>query len=80
MILDKLIEMFKDIMIGYDIDFDNINFETRLIDDLGLNSISMLLMSIAIEDEWGIAISTNDANKLVFVKDIYNFINNFNNK
>jgi len=80
MILEKLIGMLKDIMIGYDIDFNLINMDTRLVDDLGMNSISMLLMSIAIEDEWGIAISTTDANKLVFVKDIYNFINDFNNK
>ena len=80
MILEKLIEMLKDIMIGYDIDFNLIDMDTRLVDDLGMNSISMLLMSIAIEDEWGIAISTTDANKLVFVKDIYNLINDFNNK
>lgn len=77
MILEKLTEMLKDIMIGYDIDFSTVNMETRLIDDLGMNSISMLLMSIAIEDEWGIGISMMDAGKFIRVLDVCNYIDKY---
>lgn len=74
MIFETLIQMLKDIMVGYEIDFSMINYDSRLVDDLGMNSISMLLMSISIEDQWGIGISTMDAGKFIKVRDICDYI------
>lgn len=74
MVFETLMQMLKDIMIGYEIDFSQINYDSKLIDDLGMNSISMLLMSISIEDQWGIGISTIDAGKFIKVRDVCEYI------
>lgn len=76
MIFEKLMLMLKDIMVGYEIDFSKINNDSKLVDDLGMNSISMLLMSISIEDEWGIEITTTDAVAFIRVRDVCEYIEN----
>ncbi len=76
MILEKLKEMLKQIMYGYEIEFKKINENSRLVDDIGMTSISMLLMSISIQEEWKLEVSTTDANKFIYVKDVCDFIKN----
>ncbi len=55
MILDRLKKTVKAIMgDDYPVDLDSVTRETRLIEDMGLNSISILMLVVGIEDEFGI--------------------------
>lgn len=72
--LSRLKEIFFDLF-GDDNKLDNINEQTRFIEDLGMNSIAMLSMAIAIEDEFGIKFQNEDLKKLNTVGDAIRCIN-----
>ncbi|MDL2292202.1 acyl carrier protein [Acholeplasma sp. OttesenSCG-928-E16] len=72
-VYDKLINLFGRIM-GDDFDLKTINEKTDLFQDLGVNSITMLMMGIAIEEEFGIQLSTNDVSECKTVGDIVDVI------
>lgn len=44
--------------------------ESRLREDLGMNSIGMLYMAIAIEEEFGVTLTSDDLMKLHTVADV----------
>ena len=56
MIIEKLREITKAIMAdtASDVDFENISAEHRLAEDVGLTSISMLMLVINIEETFNI--------------------------
>lgn len=66
--LEKLKEMFSKVFDG-DIDASNVTETTRLKEDLGLNSIAMLYMAIAVEEKFGTKFSNNDFEKIHTVGD-----------
>ncbi len=70
MILDKLIEIFGKVMPGADA--SKIKLESSLMGDLGINSLTMMLLAIMVEDEFGFHFE-GDA-KLDTVGDICNYI------
>ena len=74
MILERLKNLIGNIMLGYDIDMDRITMTSTLKGDLGFSSISMLLMAIAIEEEFNISISLLDGNTFVTVGDAHTYI------
>lgn len=53
---------------------DRITPEVRLIEDLGIDSLDTLEMLMALEDEYGIQISNEDAQELKTVEDIVKYI------
>ena len=73
-ILDKL----KDIILMMDPTkkdiIDTINEETRLIEDLGLMSVSMLYMVVAIEETFKIEFDNLSVEDFKTVKDTINYI------
>ena len=74
MIFKKLKVLISKIMLGYDIDLDHISMTSTLKGDLGFSSISMLLMAIAIEEEFHVSISQLDGDTFVTVGDAYAYI------
>jgi acyl carrier protein len=48
--------------------------EARLIEDLGVDSLDTLEMLMNLEDEYGIQIPNEDAQKLITVQDVANYI------
>lgn len=52
---------------------------SKLIEDLGADSLDMVEMLMTLEDEFGISIPDDEAMKLKTVEDIVNYIEN-NNK
>ena len=56
MVIEKLRTITKSIMADSNngIDYDNINEDSRLLEDIGLTSISMLMLVIGIEEEFKI--------------------------
>lgn len=76
MILEKLRKLTAAIMEGMEcnVDFDNLNRESRLVEDVCLNSISMLMLVIAIEEEFSIELPINEASHCVTVGEIEDVI------
>ena len=59
---------------GSDIDTSNFGPESRLKEDIGMNSISMLYVAIAIEQEYGVEFNNEDLTSLKTVQDVLNRI------
>lgn len=70
MIYDKLLEIFGNVI--PEVDASEINMESSLTEDLGLNSLTMMLLAVSIEDEYNIKFE--DAGELKTVKDVCAYI------
>lgn len=70
MIFDKLIEIFKNVI--PEVDSGDIHKDSLLVEDLGLNSLTMMLLAVSIEDEYGITF--DDSARLETVNDVISYI------
>ena len=64
-LVDVFVRVFED-----EVPADAIRPESKLIDDLGLNSIGMLYMAMELENEFGIKFSNEDFAGLTTVGDV----------
>lgn len=71
--LERLKEIFKNV-VSEDADVSTINEQTGLFTDLGMNSIAMLYMALAVEDEFGISFTNEDFTSFITVGDVLKFI------
>lgn len=53
---------------------DEVTPESSFIEDLGADSLDLVELIMSMEDEFGLEISDEDAEKIVTVKDAINFI------
>lgn len=53
---------------------EEINLETKLVEDLGVDSLDIVEISMAIEEEFGVSIADDDLEKIKTVKDILELI------
>lgn len=76
MIIEKLRNITKGIMADANngVDYDKINEDSRLIEDVGLTSISMLMLVIGIEEEFKIELPIKEASSSKTVGDIIKVI------
>lgn len=58
----------------FDLDPESITMDTNLIDDLGADSLDVVELIMSLEDEFGIAISDNDAAQLYTVGRIVDYL------
>lgn len=70
MIFEKLKEIFGKVM--PQIDTSNINMNTFLTTDLGVDSLNMLLLAVSVEEEFGINFETTA--KIDTVGDICDYV------
>ena len=77
MVIEKLREITKAMMADANngIDYNNINENSRLMEDVGLTSISMLMLVISIEEEFKIELPIKEASNCKTVGDIVEVIN-----
>ena len=68
-IIEKLTELFNNVFEG-DIDVSNITPDAKLVEDLGMNSIALLYMAMAVEEEFGVRFTTDDFGVLRTVDDV----------
>lgn len=73
-ILETLKGLFVEVY-GDDVDVSSITAETNLRDDLGLNSIGMLSVAIAVEDKFGFRFANEDVSAIKTVQDIIDIVN-----
>lgn len=64
-LVDVFVRVFED-----EVQADAILPESKLVDDLGLNSIGMLYMAMELENEFGIKFSNEDFAGLTTVGDV----------
>lgn len=55
---------------------EDIKSESRLVEDLGADSLDVVELIMAFEDEFGIALPDEDVAKLKTIKDIVTYITN----
>ena len=72
-ILKELKEIFVSIY-GAEVDLDSIKEETGLFTDLGMTSITMLYMALAIEEKFSLRFANEDFTKFATVGDIVKYL------
>ena len=72
MVFEKLRTLLSE---QFDIEEEEITMESRLTDDLGADSLDVVDLIMAIEDEFQVEILDEDIEKVVTVGDIVNYIN-----
>ena len=70
MVFDKLLEIFENVI--PEVDTGDISEESTLFEDLGLNSLTMMLLAVSVEDEFDIKFE--DVEALETVGDVCDFI------
>ena len=71
--LDRLKKLLSEVYDG-EIDAAGITEESRVIEDIGMKSIAMLYMAMAIENEFGGNLTNDDLPKMRTVGDIIKMI------
>ena len=66
---ERLIKVFNAVF-DNEIDTSNISESSSLIDDIGINSIGILYMALAIEEEFNIKFVNDDFAKIRTVNDV----------
>ena len=68
---DKLKEILVDVL---GVNEEDIKPESKFVDDLGADSLDLVELIMAFEDKFGIEISDEEAEKMVTVKDVLDYI------
>ena len=70
-------EKIRDLLANqFEVDPETITIETSLIDDLGVDSLDVVEMIMALEDEYGVTVSDEEAVNLNTVRKIIDFLDN----
>jgi acyl carrier protein len=72
-ILDGLAEIIDDIV---GVDKSEVTPEKNFIDDLDIDSLSMVEIAVAAQDKFGVEIPDDELRNLKTVKDVINFVQN----
>lgn len=67
---ERLLKLIKENM--PDCDLSNVNDNSKLMDDLGLDSVGLMMLSMSIEDEFGVTF--DEPVYFVTVKDVLDWL------
>lgn len=70
-IFEKLKKVITDVL---DIEEEKISFESNFLEDFGADSLDIVEMVMAIEEEFNIEIPDEDVEKVLSVNDVINYI------
>ena len=70
---ERLKKLLAEVYDG-EIDTDSITEDTRVVEDIGMKSIAMLYMAMAIEGEFNVSLTNEDLPKMQTVGDIMKLI------
>lgn len=71
--LDRLSVIFTQVM-GEDFPVERVSYDSRITSDLGLNSVSLLYLVLAIEEEFGVSFSNESISSFETVGDICRYL------
>lgn len=69
---DKLKDILVDVL---GVDKDDVKPESKFVDELGADSLDLVELIMAFEDKFEIEISDEEAENMVMVKDVLDYIN-----
>lgn len=75
-VFTKLLEIFKKVNIDPSFDYSNVNEETLIFSELGLDSIGFLYMVMSIQNEFKIKIKNDQFLGLKTIADLIDLIEN----
>ncbi|EKN4108985.1 acyl carrier protein [Campylobacter jejuni] len=58
------------------IDADAVKMESKIIEDLGADSLDVVELIMALEEKFEVEIPDSDAEKLIKIEDVINYIDN----
>ncbi|ECO4018099.1 TPA: acyl carrier protein [Campylobacter coli] len=58
------------------IDVDAVKMESKIIEDLGADSLDVVELIMALEEKFEVEIPDSDAEKLIKIEDVVNYIEN----
>ncbi|MDL0109961.1 acyl carrier protein [Campylobacter felis] len=58
------------------IEADAVKMESKIVEDLGADSLDVVELVMALEEKFGVQISDSDAEKLVKIEDVVNYLEN----
>ena len=73
--IERIIKVFENVFED-EIDINSVKPDANLVTDIGMNSIGMLYMAMALEEEFGIKFSNSDFDMLNTVSDVATLIEN----
>jgi acyl carrier protein len=73
-IFDKLINVFS-IVINRNVDAEKINMDSKIVEDLGVNSIGLVYLAVALEEEFDVDMSNASLESFKTIRDVINYIN-----
>lgn len=62
------------------VDADSVKLESKIIEDLGADSLDVVELVMALEEKFDVEIPDSDAEKLVKIEDVVNYIDNLSKK
>ena len=77
---EEIFEGVKKIVMDSCEDGKTITEETSIVDELGLDSLDIVEMLMALEEEFGVTIDDTVAEKFTIVKDVVDYIEKEKNK
>ena len=72
-IFDKLVNIFN-IVVNRNVDASKISLDSKIIEDLGVNSIGLVYLAVAVEEEFGIDMTNASLETFETVGDIIKYI------
>jgi acyl carrier protein len=72
-IIEKLKEIFK-LIVNRNADLSKISEDSKIVDDLGVNSVGAIYLAIAIEEMFKVDVSEVSFSTFSTVKDVINYI------
>jgi acyl carrier protein len=68
----KVVDLVAEVLV--DVNKENIKLDSKIVEDLGAESLDIYDMIALLEDEFGIEISDEDVEKIRSVQDVADFI------
>ena len=73
--MEEIFKTMQDLIAEqFAIDADEISMDSSFVDDLGADSVDLVELVMAMEEEFGVEIADEDAQKILKVKDAINYI------
>ncbi len=74
---DAILEKVKEVIVDQlGVEEDSINMDTSFIDDLGADSLDIVELIMALEEEFDMQIPDSEAEKILTVNDVVEYIKN----
>ena len=72
-IFDRLLNVFS-IVVNRNVDSNLINVDSRIVEDLGVNSIGLVYLAVAVEEEFEVDMANASLESFKTVQDVIDYI------